>query len=152
MLAIVIVAAGLSSLRLWSIRSIEVAPDSTTLVLQFLESRRVRDVYVHYWVAYKLAWEAHETVIAASDVGRDPPMEHRRHVCHHGGIRDVSPHRARHASLQRGDHLACQSPHRIQRGQRGPLRGHHPRENRRAGGTGPRWLRVPLGDYVRSVC
>jgi hypothetical protein len=72
MAAGLIVAVVVSIITLWDIRSVEVAPDSTGPVVQFLERQRVHHVYAHYWVAYKLVWESHESVIAASDIDRYP--------------------------------------------------------------------------------
>lgn len=37
-----------------------------------LESRQINHAYASYWVAYKLTWESHESVLAASDFVRYP--------------------------------------------------------------------------------
>ena len=37
-----------------------------------LESRQIHYAYASYWVAYKLTWESHESVLAASDFDRYP--------------------------------------------------------------------------------
>ena len=65
-------AALVSGATIWGIRDAYVAPPSTAPVGRLLESRQIRHVYASYWVAYKLTWESHEAVRAASDFDRYP--------------------------------------------------------------------------------
>lgn len=67
-----IFAALVSGATIWGVRDAYVAPPSTAAVEQLLESRLIHYAYASYWVAYKLTWESHESVLAASDFVRYP--------------------------------------------------------------------------------
>ena len=67
-----IFAVLVSGATIWGVRDAYVAPPSTAAVEQLLESRQINHAYASYWVAYKLTWESHESVLAASDFVRYP--------------------------------------------------------------------------------
>ena len=72
-LATVVVAAlAASTTTLWGIRDVEMAPDATRPVATFLIEQGIHHIYAHFWVAYKLAWEADGEIIVASDYERNP--------------------------------------------------------------------------------